>query len=127
MRAGNAYTPMRAGLVGDTYTLANESADGTKDRDLVSLNMAVPVSSVTDMRDNPKTINRSGVYIYNYNLLLYPGINSIAWKLVLKAIIEFLGMWLRCVRNICDCESVTETVSGMAVETSCPEELAKNV
>ena len=77
MGAGNTYTPVRASPVGDTYTLANESADGTKDRDLVSLNMAAPVSSVADMLDNPKTINRSGVYIYNYNLLLYPEINSI--------------------------------------------------
>ena len=27
--------------------------------------MAAPVRSVSDMRGNPKTINRSGVYIYN--------------------------------------------------------------
>ena len=38
---------------------ANETAD------LVSLNMAAPVRSVSDMRDNPKTLNRSGVYIDN--------------------------------------------------------------
>ena len=60
LHAGS-HTPARAGLVGDAYT----PADGTKDRDLVSLNMAAPVRSVTEMRDNPKTINRSGVYIYN--------------------------------------------------------------
>ena len=33
-------------------------------------NMAAPVRSVPDMRDNPKTINRSGVYIYNDALSL---------------------------------------------------------
>ena len=45
---------------------ANETADGTKDRDLISLNMAAPVRNVPDMLDNPKTIYRSGVvYIYN--------------------------------------------------------------
>ena len=63
MGAGNAYTPARAGFVGDTYTLANETAD------LVSLNMAGPLRSVSDMRDNPKTINRSGVHIYNSEVL----------------------------------------------------------
>ena len=36
-----------------------------KTADLVSLNMAAPVRIVSDMRDNPKTLNRSGVYIYN--------------------------------------------------------------
>ena len=35
--AGNAYTPARAGFVGDEYTPANETPD------LVSLNMAAPV------------------------------------------------------------------------------------
>ena len=40
MGAGNAYTPMRAGFVGDAYTPANETAN------LVSLNMAVPIRSV---------------------------------------------------------------------------------
>ena len=30
-------------------------------------NMAAPVWTVTDMCDNPKTMNRSGVYIYNGN------------------------------------------------------------
>ena len=33
MGAGNAYTPVRAGIVGHAYTPANETAD------LVSLNM----------------------------------------------------------------------------------------
>ena len=61
-----AYTPDRAGFVGDAYMPANETNEtGTKN--LVSLNMATPVRSKTDMRDNPKTINRSGVYIYNTN------------------------------------------------------------
>ena len=59
MGAGNAYTPARACFVGDAYTSADETTD------LVSLNMAAPVRSVSDMRDNPKTLNRSGVYIYN--------------------------------------------------------------
>ena len=36
--------------------------------DLVSLNMAAPVRSVmSGSIDNPKTLNCSGVYIYNYN------------------------------------------------------------
>ena len=48
-----------AGFVGDAYTPANETAD------LVSLNMAAPVRSVSDTRDNPKTLYSSGVYIYN--------------------------------------------------------------
>ena len=43
MGDGNAYTPAKAGFAGDAYTPANEMADCTKDRDLVSLNMAVPV------------------------------------------------------------------------------------
>ena len=55
-KARNAYTPARAGFVGDT---ANETDE------LVPLNMAAPVRGVSDMRDNPKTINRIGVYIYN--------------------------------------------------------------
>ena len=41
--------------------------------DLVSLKMAalaVPVRSVSDMRDNPKTLNRSGVYIYKYYICI---------------------------------------------------------
>ena len=59
MGAGNAYTPARAGFVGDANTPANETVD------LVSLNMAAPVRSVSDTRDNPKTLNGSGVYIYN--------------------------------------------------------------
>ena len=71
MGAGNAYKPARAGFVGDTYTMANETADSTKNRDLVSLNMAAPVRSVSDMRDNPKTISRSDVYIYNKNVSIY--------------------------------------------------------
>ena len=50
---------LHAGFVGDAYTPANETVD------LVSLNMAAPVRSVSDMRDNPKTLNCSGVYIYN--------------------------------------------------------------
>ena len=58
--AGNACKPARADFVGDANTPANETAD------LVSLNMAAPVRSVSDMRDNPKTLNRSGVYIYNF-------------------------------------------------------------
>ena len=33
-------------------------------------NMAAPVWSVTDMRDNPKTINRNGVYIHYNNSLI---------------------------------------------------------
>ena len=63
--AGNAYTPARAGFVVDAWTPANETAD------LVSLNMAAPVRSVSDMRDNPKTLNRSCVYIYNLLFLLF--------------------------------------------------------
>ena len=62
---GNAYTPARAGFVGDAYTPANETAD------LVSLNMAAPVRTVSDMRDNPKTLIRSGVSVYNYNNLFW--------------------------------------------------------
>ena len=57
MGAGSPYAPARAVFVGVAYTLANETAD------LVSLNMAAPVGSVSDMRDNLKTINRIGVYI----------------------------------------------------------------
>ena len=63
--SGNAHTPARAGFVCDAYTPANETADGTKDKDLLSSNMAAPVMSVSDMSDNPKTINRNGVYMYN--------------------------------------------------------------
>ena len=59
MGTGDAYTPARAGFVGDAYTPANGTAN------LVSLNMTPPVRTVSDMRDNPKTLNRSGVYIYN--------------------------------------------------------------
>ena len=47
MGAGNAYTP------------ANKAADGTTWR------RPAPVRSVSDICDNPKTINRTGVYIYN--------------------------------------------------------------
>ena len=65
LEAGKAYRPARAGFVGDAYTPANETADGTKDRDLVSLNMSAPIRSMTDLHDNPKIINRSDVYIYN--------------------------------------------------------------
>ena len=62
MGADNVYTWVRYGIVGDAYTPANKTAD------LVSLNMAAPVRSVSlsDTRDNPKTPNRSDVYIYNY-------------------------------------------------------------
>ena len=45
---------------GNAFTPANETVD------LVSLNMAVPVRSVSAMHHNPKTLNHSGVYIYNY-------------------------------------------------------------
>ena len=74
--AGNAYTPAQAGFVGDTYTPANETADGTRDRDLVYLKIAAPVRSVSDMRDNPKTINRSGVYIYNDQSSIYNSVKT---------------------------------------------------
>ena len=47
--------PTRAGFVEDAYMPANESAN------LVSLNIAAPVRSVSDMHENPKTLNRSGV------------------------------------------------------------------
>ena len=43
-----------------SYTPANETAD------LLSLNMAAPERTVSDMRDNLKTPNHSDVYIYNY-------------------------------------------------------------
>ena len=43
---------LQAGDAGDGYTPANETADDTKDRDLVSLNMAVPVWNVSAERDN---------------------------------------------------------------------------
>ena len=59
MGADNAYTPARAGFVGDPYTLANETADGTKDRDLVHLKIVAPVRSISD---NPKTINQHTLY-----------------------------------------------------------------
>ena len=60
--AGDAYTPARVDFVGDeAYTPANETAD------FVPLNMAAPVRIVSYMRDNPKTLNRSGVYIYNWS------------------------------------------------------------
>ena len=67
MGTGNAYTPAKAGFVGDAYTPANETTD------LVSLNMTAPVRTVSDMRDNPKTLNRSGVSVYNnyYNYIGY--------------------------------------------------------
>ena len=63
MGAGNAYAPARSDFVGDAYTPANETAD------LVSLNMAAARmkrdgDEMTYMRDNPKTLNRSGVYMY---------------------------------------------------------------
>ena len=57
--------PARVGFVGDAYTPANETAD------LVSLKMAAPVKTVSDMRDNPKILKRSGVYIYNTSGLEY--------------------------------------------------------
>ena len=63
--AGNARTPARADFVDDANTPSNEMAD------LVSLNMAVPVRIISDMRDNPKTLNRSGVYIYNIKRELF--------------------------------------------------------
>ena len=50
---------VRDGFVGDAYTPANETAN------LVSLDMAAPVRSVSDMRYNPNTLNGSGDYIYN--------------------------------------------------------------
>ena len=59
MGAGNAYTPARADFVGDANMSANETVD------LVYLNMAAPVRIISDIRDNSKTLNRSGVYIYN--------------------------------------------------------------
>ena len=65
MGVGNAHLPARAGFLDDVYMLANETADSTKNKDLVSLIMAAPIRCVTDMCDNPKTI--SGVYIYYYN------------------------------------------------------------
>ena len=43
----------------ENYELAFPADIGRK------YNMAAPVRSISDMRDNPKTINRSGVYIYN--------------------------------------------------------------
>ena len=52
------YTP-KDSFAGIACTPANETAD------LVSLNMAAPVRTVSDMRDNPKTLNSSDVYIYN--------------------------------------------------------------
>ena len=54
--AGNSYAPARADFVGDANMPAYETAD------LVFLNMAAPVRSDSDMRDHPKTLNRSGVY-----------------------------------------------------------------
>ena len=66
--AGNAYTPARAGVV--------HAGSANKTAVLVSLNMAASVRSVSDMRDNPKTLNRSGAYIYNVLSLIM--INSIA-------------------------------------------------
>ena len=71
MEAGKAYRPAKAGFVGDAYTPANEMGDDTKDRDLVSLNMAAPIRSMTDMRDNPKIINRSDGYIYNSDIFCH--------------------------------------------------------
>ena len=71
MGAGKAYTPARAGFVGDAYTPANITADATKDRVLVSLNIAAPVMSVTDMRGNLETINRRNVYIYKARVSLF--------------------------------------------------------
>ena len=65
MGAGNAYTSAGASFVVDALTPANETAD------LLSLNMATPVRSVSDRRDNPKTLNRSCVYIYNLLFLLF--------------------------------------------------------
>ena len=38
--------------------------------------MAAPVRSVSDMSDNPKTINRSGVYIYNDRNLMPVSVNG---------------------------------------------------
>ena len=49
----------KAVFVVDAYMPANEMAE------LVSLNMVAPVRIVSDMRDNQKTPNRNGVYIYN--------------------------------------------------------------
>jgi hypothetical protein len=46
-------------VAGNAYSRAYETTD------LVSLNMAAPVRTVSNMRDNPETLNRSGVYIYN--------------------------------------------------------------
>ena len=62
MGGGNAYTLRVNGFVGDAYTPATETTD------IVFLNMAAPVRTISDMRDNPKTLNRSGVYIYKNNL-----------------------------------------------------------
>ena len=45
--AGNANTPARAADAGDEYTQANEMADVTKGRDLVSLYMEAPIGSIS--------------------------------------------------------------------------------
>ena len=50
------HTPGRASFAGHAYTTSNEAADYTTWR------------RVTNMGDNPKTINRSDVYIYNDTL-----------------------------------------------------------
>ena len=58
-----------ASSVTQTRRLAGDYSIFEQAGDIVSLNMAAPVWSVkemTYMRDNPKTVNRSGVYIYNY-------------------------------------------------------------
>ena len=57
------YTTINYGIEAEIQLMLNTPANETAD--LVSLNMAVPVRTVSGMRDNPKTLNRSGVYIYN--------------------------------------------------------------
>ena len=59
MGAGNAYTLARAGFIIDAYTKANETAD------LVSLNMTVPLRSISDMRDNPNNNNNNNNNEFN--------------------------------------------------------------
>ena len=72
MGADNAYSRRDPTRDGDEFTPTSETAD------LVSLNMAAPVISETGMTymlDNPKTLNRSGVYI-DYYCIVFIDFNS---------------------------------------------------
>ena len=56
--------PVRGSCMGRQRLHAGERYTPASEMDLVSLNMAAPVKSMRSEEDNPKTLDRNGVYIY---------------------------------------------------------------